>query len=192
MVTTVQQMSLFPGAPLPLVTPRPAVVRQCPILKCYTDLTPAQAQALAFPGQAVTVTRNAFRRAGWMNQDGTLTKSGADVLRRAQALLAGAHPPAPTLDVPGSVRFRIRRADQWRAVHLKCLLYLARSPETAWRYLTGIFSVPAVEALQDAGLITGDRRRGASQRITETGLAVLRAALDRAGVTYYLQAKTYD
>jgi len=72
------------------------------------------------------------------------------------------------------------------------LRYLARSTETAWRYLTGIFSVPAVEALQNAGLITGDRRRGAPQRITEAGLVVLRAALERAGVTYYLQAKTYD
>ncbi|MCD6345406.1 MAG: hypothetical protein J7M17_07385, partial [Anaerolineae bacterium] len=118
--------------------------------------------------------------------------AGTFMLRRVRALLAGAHPPAPALDVPGSVRFRIRRADRWCAVHLKCLLYLARSPETVWRYLTGIFSVPVVETLQDAGLVIGDRRRGAPQRITEDGLVVLRQALDRAGVTYYLQAKTYD
>ena len=192
MATTVQQLSLFPGTSLPPVAQPPTAVRQCPILRCYTDLTPAQAHYLAFPGQAATVPRNAFRHAGWLNEDGTLTESGADVLHRAQALLAGAHPPAPALDVPGSVRFRVRHTDQWRAVHLKCLLYLARSPGTAWRYLTGIFSVPAVEALQDAGLVAGDRRRGAPQRITEAGLVVLRMALDRAGVTYYLQAKTYD
>ena len=200
MATTAQQLTLFPGAPAPPLVPRslrrPTAIRQCPILNCYTDLTSEQAYYLAFPdafpGQAATVARNAFQRAGWLDENETLTEAGADVLRRAQALLAGAHPPEPDLDVPGSARFRIRRADRWRTVHLKCLLYLARSPGTAWRYLTSIFSVPAVKALQNAGLITGDRRRGAPQRITEAGLEVLRVALERAGVTYYLQAKTYD
>jgi len=127
-----------------------------------------------------------------MNKDRTLTETGTDVQRRARALLAGANPPAPVLDVPGSVRFRVRRADQWRAVHLKCLRYLARSPETTWRYLTGVFGISVVETLQDAGLVTGDRRRGAPQCITEDGLVVLRAALDRAGVVYYGQAKMGD
>ncbi len=188
-----QQLTLFPGAPpppLPPVTPRPAAVRpSCPNLERYTDLTPAQAHNLIVRPRSATAALAAFRRAGWINKNRTLTEAGVDVLRRAQAILAGARLPAPALDVPGSVRFRLRRADQWRAIHLKCLRYLARSPETAWRYLTGIFGVPVVETLQDAGLVTGDRRRGAPQRITEAGLTVLRQALDRAGVTYYAQAK---
>ena len=192
MATTAQQLTLFPGASPPPVAQPPAAVRQCPILKCYTDLTPEQAQALAFPGQATPAALAAFRRAGWLNEDGILTEAGTFMLRRVRALLAGAHPPAPALDVPGSVRFRIRRADRWRAVHLKCLLYLARSPETAWRHLTNIFGASVAKTLQNARLITGDQRRSAPQRITEAGLTVLRMALDRAGVTYYLQAKTYD
>jgi len=180
-----QQLTLFPGAPAPPVAQRPAAVRPCIGIERYTDLTPAQAHSLASPAQAPTVTRNAFQRAGWIDEEGALTETGEDVQRRARAILAGARLPAPVLHVSRSdIRFRIRRTDQWRAVHLKCLLYLTHSPETAWRYLTGIFGVPVVETLQDAGLVTGDRRRGALQRITENGLAALRQALDRIGVPY--------
>jgi len=192
MATTAQQLTLFSGAPTSPVAPQPAEALPCPNLERYTDLTPTQAHNLIIRPRSATAALAAFRRAGWMNKDRTLTESGTDVLRRARAIPAGARPPAPVLDVPGSVRFRVRRADRWRAVHLKCLLYLARSPDTAWRYLTGIFGVSVVETLQDAGLVTGDQCRGAPQRITEDGLVALRAALDRAGVTYYLQAKAYD
>ncbi len=151
----------------------------------YTDLTPAQAHNLIVRPQSATAALAAFRRAGWMNKDRTLTETGKDVQRRARAILAGVRLPAPVLHVlRNDIRFRIRHTDQWRAVHLKCLLYLTHSPETAWRYLTGIFGVPVVETLQDAGLVTGDQRRGAPQRITEDGLAALRQALDRIGVTY--------
>ena len=194
MVTTAaQQLTLFPGTFPPLVTLRSTPASSdCDRLIQYTDLSLAQATALSDPRQATTVTRNAFRRAGWIYEDGTLTETGTAVLNRAQTILAGARPPDPVLDTPGSVRFRIRHADQWRAVHLKCLLYLARFPYTAWRYLTGIFSVPVVETLQRADLIAGNRQRGALQRITKDGLDVLKGALEHAGVTYYLQAQTYN
>ena len=183
-----QQLTLFPGAPS---TPVASQLAAADIgIERYTDLTPAQAHDLIIRPRSATAALAAFRRAGWMNEDRTLTESGVDVQRRARAILAGARLPAPVLHISSSVRFRVRRADQWRAIHLKCLRYLARSPETAWRYLTGIFGVPVVETLQDAGLVAGDQQRGAPQHITEAGLAVLRAALDRAGVTYYVSSPT--
>ena len=183
-IIVAQQLFLFPGTFLP-----PATVRPCLGIECYTDLTPTQAHDLIIRPRSATAALAAFRRAGWMNEDRTLTETGVDVQRRARAILAGTRLPASVLHVSSNVRFRIRHADQWRAVHLKCLLYLTRSPEAAWRYLTDIFSVPAVEALQDTGLVIGDRRRGAPQCITEAGLAVLRESLDRAGVTYSKPSK---
>lgn len=158
-------------------------------LNRYCDLTPHQVEFLRDPASAHPAARAAFVRDGLMFPDGTLTPDGRKALEIAEEYLSGQRQPEPPLILlpdHHDIRFIPDRQRGLYAIHFKAMLYLARHPGTAWRWMNSTFP-GAMQKLWEENYIIGRPVRCAPQYLTFKGLEILEEALRKAGVQYCRQ-----
>jgi len=142
----------------------------------YCDLRPKDVEALQCPGTAHPATLAQLRRDGLLSKRNALTVAGAQVLRRALHLKTS--DPAPPI-LEGNIRLphwsTLKRLDPPLTTgQAKLLRQLAQQPGLAWRFLSGIYGEWTLEKMKEAGLATGQHRRGAEWHLTEAGLELVR------------------
>jgi hypothetical protein len=147
------------------------------LLPHYTDLTPKQYNALK-NNTSVGSMRQSFITDLLIQEDGSLTQFGNQVILSFEKYLRGEPFPRPILDIPA---LRWGKCGDLHPAHFKAMAALARCPGLSWKRMCTIFGRQPLEDLQHLALVQGESIRGSAQFLTDAGIELLKLAIKNKG-----------